>query len=773
MNMTFRPGSLLKPSVLLAVAVAGLLGACSTEQRVRAQAQETLNKGEFEESVRLLEDGLKANPDSIILRSHLLTTKGAAIESLIGEALILRKAGKFPEARVSLQRALVLDPINARVFAIQDELTTQARQDQMLQTALGLETSGKSEQALRTAEQGLKDNPRHDGLIILQRRISALMRSKQVSAAQASLSETRPISLDFNEASLRAVLDLVSRNSGINFVLDKDIRTDARVTVYLKNAKVEEALDLIINANQLAKKVLDSKTIAIYPNTPEKHKDYQEQIVRVFYLAGSDAKNAASFLRSMLKIKEPFVEERTNMLAIRDSQENVQLAEKLIALFDAGEPEVLLEVEVLEVSSKRMLQLGVNPPTSFSLSLLAPSGTSGYTLGNIGNVRPDNVGVGVGNATVNFKRELGDFTTLANPKIRVRNKEKATVMVGDKIPVVTTTTGIGGFVSDNVTYLDVGLKLNVEPTIYSDDDVAVRMSLEVSTLGTAVRTNSGTLAYQIGTRNATTVLRLKDGETQMLAGLISKEDRASVTGLPGAADLPVLGRLFSDQQNSSNKTELVLAITPRVLRNIRKPEAHEAEVWVGTESAPKLRPYGGLRPDLSATNAEIPKTAGTQAAASGSSNPQVAANAGYSDGSASLPLTLTWLAPPPVKVGEFFEVGVSLKTDTPLRGLPIDLIFDKTKLQLLDATEGDFFNQQGAATSFSKGEQDALGRMTLGLIRRQATGASGQGTAYRLKFKALSAGAAELQVPKVTPIAIGGAWTDIAPLHPLVVQVLP
>ena len=766
--MILKNSLLSKRSVGLLLATAWLLTACTTEQSLRAQAQETLGRGNFEESVRLLEDGLKDHPGSVILRSNLLTTRSSAIEALIGEALVLRKQGKHDEAKVTLQRALVLDPINARVFAIQDEMATEARQSQVLRTALGLEAAGQSDQALRLTEQSLKDNPRHDGLVALQRRVSAQMRAKQMAAAQRGLSETRPISLDFNEASLKTVLDLVSRNSGINFVLDKDIRSDARVTVYLKNARVEDALDLIINANQLAKKVLDSKTIAIYPNTLEKQKDYQEQIVRVFYLAGSDAKNAASFLRSMLKIKEPFVEERINMLAIRDSQENVQLAEKLIALFDAGEPEVLLEVEVLEVSSTRMLQLGVNPPTSFSLSLLAPSGASGYNLSSIGSVRPKNIGVGVGNATVDFKRELGDFTTLANPRIRVRNKEKATVMVGDKIPVVTTTTGIGGFVSDSVTYLDVGLKLNVEPTIYSDDDVAVRMSLEVSTLGTPVKTNSGTLAYQIGTRNATTLLRLKDGETQMLAGLINKEDRTSTTGLPGAADLPVLGRLFSDQQSSSNKTELVLAITPRVLRNIRKPEAQEAELWVGTDAAPKLRPYGGLRPDLAA-----PKANPDQTAALGNAGVDASTKPADPAIPAPPPLTVTWLAPPPVKVGEIFEVDVGIKTGVPLRGLPIEIVFDKSKLQLLDASEGDFFNQSGAATSFSKGEQDASGRMPLGLIRRQTTGATGQGTAYRLKFKALSAGVAELQLPKLTPITLGGAWVDATPLSSLMVKVSP
>lgn len=757
-----------------------VLAGCSTEQRLRSQAQETLGRGEYEASVKLLEEGLKSNPQSVVLRSNLLATKSSALDALIGEALVLRRSGNLEAAQARLQRALSIDPINERVLRLQEELIVNTRQNQTQQKAAGLESAGKLEQALALAEQGLKDDPRHDGLLTLQRRISARLRAQQVAASQGVLMETRPVSLDFTDANLRNVLDLVSRNSGINFVLDKDVRSDARVTVFLKNAKVEDALDLIINSNQLAKKVLDGRTIAIYPNTPEKQKDYQEQVVRVFYLAGSEAKNAAAFLKAMLKIKDPFVEERTNMLAIRDSQQNVQLAEKLIAVFDAGEPEVLLEVEVLEVSSKRMLQLGVNPPTSFSLSLLPPKGATGWDMSNINWVRPQNIGVGVGNATVDFKRELGDFTTLANPRIRVRNKEKATVMVGDKIPVVTTTTGNAGFVSDSVTYLDVGLKLNVEPTVYADDEVAVRIGLEVSTLGSAVKTSSGTLAYQIGTRNATTLLRLQDGETQMLAGLISRDERSSATGLPGATDLPLLGRLFSDHQDSSNRTELVLAITPRILRNIRKPEAQDSEVWVGTEAAPKLRPYGGLRPDLSAPAATPPANPAAGGAASASApaasaKPAAAATPETPAADAQQPpsLALAWVAPSTARVGEVFDVQIALNTNIAIRGLPIEVAADASKLQLVEAREGEFFNQAGAATTFTHGALDAGGKLNMGVIRNQATGAAGQGVVFRLKFKALAAGPLELRIPKFTALPLGGVMPESKPAMAHTVQVAP
>ena len=397
---------------------------------------------------------------------------------------------------------------------------------------------------------------------------------------------------------MRTVLDTVSRISGINFLFDRDLRSDARISVYMRQARVQDALDLITSTNQLAVKIIDSKTVMIYPNTPEKQREYQEQLVRVFYLSNADAKGAAAFLRAMLKVRDPFVDERTNMIALRDSQENIQLAERLIAMYDSAEPEVVLEMEVLEISSTSLTNLGVQFPTSISLTPIAPStGSSGggLTLGNIRSLTKDNIALGLGGVTVNLQRQVGDFSTLANPQIRVKNKEKAKVLVGDKIPIVTSTTGTGGFVSDSVSYIDVGLKLDVQPTIYPDDQVSIQVGLEVSSLGSSITTSSGTVAYQIGTRNASTVLRLRDGETQLLAGLISKDESTNSNRLPILGDIPLLGRLFSSNLDNGDRKELVLAITPRIVRNLRQPSASESEIWVGTEAAPKLRPVGGLR----------------------------------------------------------------------------------------------------------------------------------------------------------------------------------
>lgn len=738
-------------AVLVALAVAG----CAQE-RIRNESQAALAAGDYETAVRTLEAGAKEHPDSSLLRSGLVQARLEAQTRLFAEAASLRSAGKLDDARKLLERAAALDPQNTRVRALVDELAVEERQAAALAEAQALIDKKRPDAALRLVEQGLKDNPRHAGLRALQRRLEAEARQATVRAAQVGLAETRPISLDFRDASLRTVLDVVSRNSGVNFIFDRDLRPDTRVTVFLRQARVEDAIDLIIGTNQLAKKVIDPQTIVVYPNTPDKRREYQEQVVRVFYLANAEARGAATFLRSMANIREPFVDERTNMLSLRDSQENIQLAERLLALYDANEPEVLLEVEVMEISSTRLTELGVKFPTSFSLTPLDPSGGTDLTLGNVRGLNRDRIGLGVSDILVNLRREVGDYTTLANPRIRARNKEKAKVLIGDKIPIITTTTGTGGFVSDSISYIDVGLKLEVEPTVYPDDEVAIRIGLEVSSLGTATKTSSGALAYQIGTRNANTLLRLRDGETQLLAGLISRDESSSASRVPGLGDFPVLGRLFSSQLDNGKRSELVLAITPRVLRNVRVPDASEAELWVGTEALPRLRPVS------------FPASAVAPAPAMpGEGKP------GPTAGAEPAPpaITLAWQGPKEVAVGDSFELALDIDSGVPLRGMPLSLRFDPKRLQWLQAREGEFFRLGGAPTSYSEEAAPEGGRARIGVLRSQATGASGKGTIVTLRFKALTAGEAEVVLEPTKPLALQPDVPQPAPPGPFKLQV--
>lgn len=800
--MKLKPPSALRgrlPAALLSCML--LLMGCA-EQLIREEADSSLREGKYEGAVEGLAAGLKRYPESPVLRSGLLQAQNEALARLLVEAAGARAAGRLDEAEATLKRARRFDTGGKRVNALLAEVSVEMRQRESLSQAEELYRSKKPEAALRLLSAALKDNPRQPDLLALQRRIEGEQRRAQLRDGAGGLAESRPITLDFRDVNLRTVLDVVTRNSGINFILDKDVRQDLRVTTYLRQVKVEDAIDLIVSTHQLAKKVVDSQTVLIYPNTPDKQREHQEQVVRVFYLASAEAKGAAAFLRAMLRLRDPYVDERSNMLAIREPAATVDLAERLINLYDSSEPEVLLDLEVIEVRTSRLTDLGVKFPDTVGLTPLAPAGATGLTLGNIRGLTADRVGLSVAGLLLSLKREVGDLNTLANPRIRVRNREKAKVLIGDKVPIITATTGQGGFVADSVSYIDVGLKLDVEPTVYADDEVAIRVNLEVSSLAREVRTSSGSLAYQIGTRTASTMLRLRDGETQLLAGLISSDERSSASRVPGLGDLPLAGRLFSSQRDESQRTELVLAITPRVLRNVRLADASETELWVGTETSTRLRPAGGQAPraETAAAGASPssvpaspvqpapPATALAQpgsldplplAGAPGTSSPRgggpgwLGAGAPLTPAAPQATISLRWQGPAELAVGETGVATLELSSTVALRGGPVSLRYPADRIQLLAVEEGNFFNQAGAATSFSQSVDAQAGVVRAGVLRNQATGAQGQGTLVRVRFKALKAGIAEVAVVSLEPVSLGDTLPPTASPAPLRVNVRP
>jgi general secretion pathway protein D len=336
------------------------------------------------------------------------------------------------------------------------------------------------------------------------------------------------------------------------------------------------------------------------------------------------------------------VDEKLNLLIVRDSPEGIRLAERLIATQDLPEAEVMLDVEILEVKRSRLMDLGVLWPASVSLSPIATtSGT--LTINDLRNLNGNTIGVSSLTAKINANATDSDSNLLANPRIRVRNKEKSKVVIGDKVPVITTTvsSGVGGFASDSVSYVDVGLTLNAEPTIYLNNEVAIRIQLEVSNLVSSITTKNGSVAYQIGTRQASTMLQLKDGENQVLAGLINSEERGSADKIPGAGDLPLIGRLFGSKHDDNQKTEIVLSITPHLIRNVQRPEASASEFSAGTESSFRRRPDLSARPP-----AQLPGAGGARPAAL----PAPAAPGTPAAPAAPAPAAETAPAPAPVTV---------------------------------------------------------------------------------------------------------------------------
>lgn len=730
-----------------------MLAGCA-QQWIRDEATTKLREGNYEAAVQELQGGVARYPDSPTLRAGLVAARSEAVARLVAEASQQRAQGRFDEAEKVLQRGLALDPKNDRLLALHADMSMERRVQKALDETQKLIASNSKAQALRLIEGALRDAPRQPALLAMQRRLEAELRFDSGSNGRRGLAETRPITLDFRGASLSTVLEAITRGSGVNFILDRDVRQDSRVTLYLRSASVEDAIELVVGAHQLARRVIDPQTVLIYPNTPEKQREHQEQVIRVFHLAHTEAKATAALLRSMLRLKDPFVDERANLVVLRESPEIIALAERLVALHDTGDAEVMLEVEILEIKSTRLTELGINFPNSVLLTPLPPATGGGLTLSNARDINSERIGLSVSGLLVNLRREVGDFNILANPRIRSKNREKARILIGDKVPVITSTANATGFVSENVSYLDVGLKLEVEPVVSPDDEVTIKLGLEVSSIAKEVRSPGGSLAYQLGTRNANTTLRLRDGETQFLAGLISNEDRSSANRVPGLGDLPIAGRLFSSQKDDVQRTELVLAITPRILRAAPRPDLAQAEMWVGSELATRLRPS----PSRIAV-AAVPVSQGPAPAAAGQATvvapglPKEAAQEVVPAG----PMRLTWQGPTEVKVGDVFTVTLNATSASPLRGAPVELAFPSAVLDVADVLEGTYFKQGDGTTSFTHAVNTADNRISTGILGSNPAGTAGQGSLLQLRLKAKTAGPALLAVTAVKPIAVGGA----------------
>jgi general secretion pathway protein D len=410
----------------------------------------------------------------------------------------------------------------------------------------------------------------------------------RLAAKMLKTSLKRPITPDFRDAPIRSIFEAIARTAGVNYVFDRDVRPDLRMTLQLRNKNIDDAVRVILTTNQLDQKVLDDDTVIIYPNVPAKQREYQELMVKAFYVANADVKQVLNSIRSVVKTRDIIFDERLNAIVMRDTPEAIRAAEKIVALQDQAEPEVVLQLEVMEVNTSRLQELGIRIPEQVSYSVVGAAGTPGtITQTELNNFNSSLLRVTVSTPAVvfNLRRLDGDATLLANPHVRVRNREKARVHIGERVPVITTISTANVGVSESVTYLDVGLKLELEPNIYLEDEVAMKVGLEVSNILDTITRTSGTQVYRLGTRNASTTLRLRNGETQILAGLIQNDERRSTNKVPGLSDLPLIGRLFSNRLDNNVKTEIVLLITPRIVRNIVRPDADMAEFASGTEAS--------------------------------------------------------------------------------------------------------------------------------------------------------------------------------------------
>ncbi|MBI1921784.1 MAG: type II secretion system protein [Geobacter sp.] len=759
------------------------IAGCAGGRSAFSKAQKLEEEGKLDEAVVRYVEAIKESPDSSEYRLRFLKIKAdaAKLHFQNGERLFEEK--KFNEALQEYQAALALDPTLER--AQQQSVFLAKKRDSLFfyNEAQEFEKARKQKEAYRSYLRALELDPANQDA---RTALDGLLKSKKpkLDGFELNLKSTKPITLKFKDAKIKDVFNILTQLSGINFIFDEGIK-DQNITIYLENATFQQSLDIVCGLNKLGRKVLNESTIVIYPKTPDKAKQYEELIVQTFYLTNADAKKIVNLLRTMLQLRKIYVNEELNAVVIRDTPEMLEVAQKILDANDMPDAELILEVEVIEVSKDDNEKFGLllsaygtsfgagKGDKLFATSLTSTTGTA------VGDLLKLSSGWGqygafftVPTASYDFGKTLTNGQVLSNPRLRVKNREKAKFTVGDRIPITTTTTA-NATTSVNVQYVDVGVKVNVEPTIQPNNEINLKMSLEVSSAGTP-RTVGGadsqTQVVDISNRNLDTVLSLKDGETTIIGGLLSNRKGTSKKKIFLLGDIPFLGPLISNTEDTNKKNELVLAITPRIIRAVSMPDTGLAAFWSGREDDPSTKKAFGafeqepefseLAPEKPAIPVEKAPLAPGQPPMPGKPEQPAPPKAVEPEQRGALSVT----APEAVPFGTEFEVEIQVADVKNLYSAPFTLTYDPIFLEFVALVPGPFMSQDGNPVELKTQHNPGDGTVAVTFTRTgKVEGVSGAGSFMKSMFKAKNMGPGNIGLKDVGFTAPDGKPLQVVP----------
>lgn len=591
-------GSLLGLGMLLAVA------ACAPQL---PQGEALMTSGRWDEAVAFYLEAVQRDRSDPEARAGLLRALSEAAIFYQREGDARERAGQLDEAKALYERSLSYNAENAAARAALNRLVARAKALDAAGRARGLLAKGAPQEAVREAEIAVELAPDlPEAQAILAEAKAALPKGAPAGAdgELLALFPEKPVTLRFRDTDIKEVLEVFARISGVNIVTD-DAVGPKRITANFRDLPIREAFRLILAANRFFAKQLAPNTVVVVPDNPGKHQQYEELFVKTFYLTSADAKVAVNLLRTILNTRQVFVNEKLNALVVRDTKEKLELARKLLEANDRGGAEVEIEVEVLEVNRTRLQDLGIQFTQQLTATLTPPSAQSLHELSFIG---PTTLAFSVTNPalTLNLLKNQGSTKTLAHPTIRVLDRAKARLLIGERrpfqisqlssvpatgataVPGATPTlpTGAVTTTETRVEFRDVGLKLTLTPTIHLNGEVTIEINFEISTVGAPIAgVTGGALLPPVNTRNLDSFIKVRDGETRLLGGLFQDSESQTVQKIPFLGDLPLLGRLFSNTRTDKARTDVLVAITPRLVKTVERPRPDIELFFSGTAEA--------------------------------------------------------------------------------------------------------------------------------------------------------------------------------------------
>lgn len=727
-----------------------VLTGCAGQQAFHA-GDKFSQQGEYDLAMEQYAAAIAAEPERHEYRLKWLEARNRAALQHYERGRQHAREGKLARAAAEYRIAADLD--GSLTVAVQKlkELQDRVEAESLIAEAEEFYNKGRYSQAKANLNKALQLRPENPEAEDLLRQVE-LASQTIMDGYELDLTSREPLSLQFADMDLRQAFAVLSQLSGIHFILDEDIPY-RRVSLLLKKSSFAQILDLLLKLNGLGKRVLNSQTILVYPRTQEKEKQYEDRIIQVFYLSHVKAKNVVNLLRTMLQTRKIYVHEELNAVVMRDKPEVIELARQVLEAADRNDSEVVFDLELVEVSHRDLLDLG---PKLSSYSISAGLGRTIVDAdGNVvTNLVSDTLTAGgatdtlvrsfsrlesfytLPTATFDFAKTLIDSEILANPKIRVKNREKAKVHIGTREPIVTTniSTTTGDVTSTNVQYIDVGVKLDVEPSIQLDDTIVTKLSLEVSSILEKEEIAGGGSALRISTTNAGSSLILKDGERTIIGGLIRNDLSNTRDTLPFIGSIPIIGQLFTGRNTQKSKSEILLSITPHIVRSIDMPRPDVATILSGGED--------DLEPGARFASFEADVRTGERDSAEEKNQKRVS-----EIGAETQNLEVQLSGPEVLAAGETFTVKVSIKQVRNLLRGRFALRYPAALVQLAGVQPGALMGtspQESRAVILPSGSEDRV----LVEIQRNAgrTGVSGTGPVALFEFKAVKAGSLEFNL---------------------------
>jgi len=763
---------LMRPALLfLLVALAALPALADKAKDLFAKGQDAEARQNYEAAFDFFKQAYDLKPKDLRYRASFERTRFEAGAAIVHQGQKLREDGKLDEAVAAFQKALQIDPAS---FIAKQELT----------------------RTLKMINDQKNPPPQAAGPP------SGLERKIQEAAGPVELA---PISVVPITVKLTDKSDMVYRTigqlAGINVLFDPDY-TARQIKVELNGVTLEEALEITALESKTFWRPVTPNTIFVAQDNPAKRKELEQSVLKTFYLSNlsqpTELQDVVNAIRAVLDVQRVQQLLSQNALVVRGTPDQIALAEKLVEDLDKPRPEVIIDIAVMQVSKDRSRTLGLNPPTSATVTLqsnvnsttstsstsstTSTTGTSGTTtnginLNTFANLNATNFQVVIPSANLSVVMGASDTKLIQNPQIRALDNQKATLKIGDRVPVATGSfqPGIGGvginpLVNTQFQYLDVGVNIDVTPHVHSNGEVTLKISMDVSAV-TGQQNIGGISQPIIGQRKIEHEIRLRDGEANLLGGIMEDQQTKQLSGIPGLAQIPILKYLFGQTTQDHSENEIVFAIVPHIIRSTDVNEINQRAIDIGTSTTIELH-HNPRQPAPA-----IMPVAANQGAAQPAGQPSIqpanqppTSQPGTQPAPSASPAAFLF-DPPTVQAtkGGTFAVNLLISGAQNVYSVPVQLNYNPKMLSLVNVSNGGFLSQDGQAVALVHREDDSVGQLQITATRPPgAGGVSGQGSVVTITFQAKDSGQTPLTItrggardPGLQAITVNGAQASV------------